>query len=116
MIAYRWRMQLKELSSENRRRLLRFVCSFAWADLEVVDAEREMIGRLIDQMELDEAETAEVKMWIARPPDPASIDPQEIPQEHRQLFLDTVTAMVLADGEIAEGEAENLDLFRMLIA
>jgi uncharacterized tellurite resistance protein B-like protein len=116
MIAYRAAMKLQELSSENRRSLLRFVCSFAWADLEVVDAERKMIGRLIDQMNLDEAETAEVKQWISRPPDPASIDPQQIPQEHRQLFLDTVTAMVLADGEIAEGEAENLELFRMLIA
>jgi uncharacterized membrane protein YebE (DUF533 family) len=108
-------MQLQDLNSKDRRRLLRFVCSFAWADLEVVDSERAMLGRLIKKMGLDDEEAEEVAGWIARPPDPDMIDPQDIPSAHRQLFLDTVTAMILADGRVADGEAENLDLLRQMI-
>ncbi len=108
-------MTIQALNSEDRRRLLRFVCSFAWADLEVVDAERQLLQRLIAQMNLGEEEASEVEGWLAHPPDPASIDPQDIPHQHRQIFLDTVTAMILADGRVDDGEAENLDLLRQMI-
>jgi len=108
-------MKLNELNPEDRHRLLRFVCSFAWADLEVVDSEREMLRRLISQMDLEAEEAEEVSGWISHPPDPASIDPQDIPLEHRELFLDTVKKMILADGHVADGEAENLLLLKMML-
>ena len=37
---------LKNLSREDRLQVMRFVCSFAWADLEVQKEEREYIARL----------------------------------------------------------------------
>ena len=109
-------MQLHELPMNDRRRLLRFVCSFAWADLEVVAAERAMLKTIIEQMGLDPQEAAEAQQWLARPPEPDTIDPQEIPVEHRQIFLDTAMKMVLADGQIADGEAENYALLKQLLS
>jgi hypothetical protein len=53
---------------------------------------------------------------LNHPPDPDTIDPLDVPQAHRQLFLDEVTRMVLADGIVADGEAENLALFQALTA
>jgi len=108
-------MTIQALNPQDRRRLFRFVCSFAWADLEVVDAERQLLQRLISKMDLQEEEASEIAQWLSRPPDPASIDPQDIPIEHRQLFLDTVTQMILADGRVEDGEAENLELLRQMI-
>jgi hypothetical protein len=109
-------MSLENLSSEERRQLLRFVCSFAWADLKVVDSERELLRNLVGRMGLPEAEAAEVDTMLNHPPDPATIDPTDVPKAHRQLFLDEVTRMVMADGIIADGEAVNLALFQALTA
>jgi len=42
-------MTLQELSNEDRLRLMRFVCSFAWADLHVHEKEKTFLrGRPID--------------------------------------------------------------------
>ena len=35
----------KSLTREDRLRLMKFVCSFAWADLEIQDEERQRLGR-----------------------------------------------------------------------
>jgi uncharacterized tellurite resistance protein B-like protein len=108
-------MELKDLDSEDRLRLMRFVCSFAWADLEIADAEKSMVKKLISQLELSEEEQAEVNQWLKIPPPPESIDPTDIPREHRQLFLTTALQMVGADGVVDEREVENLALFERLI-
>ena len=42
---------LDALDREDRLQLMRFVCSFAWADLEVSDGEREFIVKLVDRLE-----------------------------------------------------------------
>ena len=40
-------MSLSQLDLEERLRLMKFVCSFAWADLEIQDEERTMVGKMI---------------------------------------------------------------------
>jgi hypothetical protein len=109
-------MALKDLSSDDRLQLLRFVCSFAWADLKIVDEERDLLKDLVGRMGLSEPEVQEAEGWLTHPPDPETIDPFDVPAAHRQLFLDEITRMVLADGVVAEGEATNLALFQMLTA
>ena len=109
-------MSLENLSSDERRQLIRFVCSFAWADLKIVDSERALLRNLVGRLGLPDDESAEADALLAHPPDPDTIDPLDVPQAHRQLFLDEVTRMVLADGEVAAGEAENLALFQALTA
>lgn len=103
------------LSREERMRLMRFVCSFAWADLEVRDAERKFIGKLIDRLGLEADEVAQVQQWLEVPPPAEEVDPTRIPQAHRALFRDAARALVTADGEVDEREAESLALLDMLM-
>lgn len=106
---------ITELSREDRVRLLRFVCSFAWADLQVQDEERTFLRGLIERLGLSDTEGDMVDAWLQVPPRPEEIDPTEIPAEHRQLFLDTVRDMIQADNEVAEGEFEIFELFEQLV-
>lgn len=106
---------LEQLSPEDRMQLLRFVCSFAWADLEVRDSERSVVHKLIRSFNLDEDELAEVERMLKSPPAPEDVDPQEIPLEHRELFLETIKAIIYSDGEISPNEAESFELLDQLI-
>ncbi len=106
---------MKTLSREDRLSLMRFVCSFAWADFEIQDQERTFIGKLMRCLELDPEEKQLVEQWLKVPPAPEDVDPTRIPKHHRQLFLDTVEAVVMADGVLDPDEAENLALFRELL-
>jgi len=108
-------MQLFDLESEDRLRLMRFVCSFAWADLEVQDAEQSFVRKMVEQLELDEEEREQVEAWLKRPPRAEDVDPTDIPPEHRQIFLNAALQLVGADGVIAEHEMETLALFEKLL-
>lgn len=105
-----------ELSGPDRMRLMRFVCSFAWADLEVQDEERHFVCRLMKELGLDEGEQQQVQEWLKLPPRPEEVDPAEIPPDQRELFLHTVRALVAADQVLAPDERENLALFEQLLA
>ena len=106
---------MKDLDREDRMRLMRFVCSFARADLEVKDAERKLIKRLVKKLDLDDKELAQVDGWLEVPPRAEELDPADIPRAHRKLFLETVRSVIIADGEVDQDEAENLVLFEMLL-
>ena len=43
---------MKQLSKEDRLQLMKFVCSFAWADLRIEQAEREMVHKLVRKLKL----------------------------------------------------------------
>jgi hypothetical protein len=105
---------LARLSREERLRLLRFVTSFAWADLTVRDEERAFVARLVRRMKLDAEDTREVARWLAVPPSPDDVDPAEVPHVHRQYFLEAAREVVLADGEVAPEELEYLKLLEQL--
>ena len=105
---------LKALSRSERLQLLRFVTSFAWADLAVSSAERDFIHRLVTRLHLDEEEARQVEGWIKVPPPPDDIDPTSVPREHRQVFLETVREMLQANGDVSEEERENLALLEQL--
>jgi uncharacterized tellurite resistance protein B-like protein len=104
-----------DLSSEDRLRLLHFVCSFAWADLRVTSEERAFVQRLVRRLDVPPPERAALEAMVAHPPRAEDIDPTEVPLEHRRLFVQTVKTMVLADGVIDPAEAEQLDLFEQLL-
>lgn len=106
---------LSQLTRTERLRLVRFVCSFAWADLEINDAERDFVHDLIRRLDLDENEAAQVQGWLTVPPAPEEVDPMEIPVEHRKVFLDTMLALVAADGELADAETESFNLLSQLV-
>lgn len=108
-------MDISELDTESRLRLIRFVCSFAWADLEVADAERSLVMRMLEQFGLDEEERESAERWLKIPPYPEDVDPTDIPVEHRQLFLNTILELVGADGRVDPKEMETLSVFEKLL-
>ena len=106
---------LKDLSSSDRLRLMKFVCSFAWADLEIRPEERAFVGRLVSGLSLDPDEQRQVQRWLERPPAAESLDPTRIPVEHRRLFIEAAEGMIASDGRITSEESENLAVFKQLL-
>jgi len=107
---------LAALDRRDRLRLMKFVCSFAWADLEIRPEERAFVANLIERLEFDEEEARKVVGWLKVPPGPDAVDPTLVPHKHRKVFLEAVEGVVAADGRITPEESENLSLFRDLLA
>lgn len=107
---------LTALPHEERLHLMKFLCSFAWADLRVENQERSFIAQMAEKLDLDEDDLRQVKRWLEVPPRAEEVDPLDVPKEHRRLFLDAARATVLADGEVEMQEAENIALLEQLMA
>ena len=105
---------LEALNRGERMQLLRFVTSFAWADLSISVAERAFVHRLVSRLHLAPEEAREAEGWLNVPPPPDDIDPTTVPHEHRQVFIDVVREMVEADGDVSPEERENLALLEQL--
>ncbi len=108
-------MTFDDLDGEDRLQLLRFLCSFAWADLEVSEGERAFLRKLIGQLNLDEDGRMLVEEWLRVPPAPEDIDPSDVPLAHRQVFLTTILQMMGADGNVDEREVESFYLLERLL-
>lgn len=106
---------LTELTSEEKLRLLRFMCSFAWADLEISTHERRFVLELIQRMGLAAEEADLAVTWLDHPPAEEDLDPSDIPLDHRRLFLEAALEMVSSDGVIDVMEAENFAVFEALM-
>lgn len=108
-------MSTPRLSSTARLRLLRFVCSFAWADLQVTPAERAAVQGLVRRLRLTAAEKLQVSGWLEVPPPADDVDPNDIPPGQRQLFLDEVRRVVGADGRLSGEEQSSYRVFERLL-
>ena len=106
---------MKHLTRDERLRLLQFVCSFAWTDLQVSDGERDLIELMAKHHDFDDADRAQIAKWLEVPPSPEDVDPTRIPREHRQTFLDAIHAVVIADGRVRGSERESLAVFEELL-
>ena len=67
------------------------------------------------ELELDTEEASQVEGWLKIPPRPEDIDPNDIPESHRQVFLNTMLQVVGADGHVDAREMENLSLLEQLL-
>src|SRR5512143_920438 len=105
----------KRLGHDDRIRLMKFLCSFAWADLRVHEKEKIFIRKMVKKLSLDEAEARAVEGWLKVPPPADEVDPQDIPPEHKKIFLESARAIVLADGEVDPNEKINLSLLEELL-
>ena len=107
-------MPVFDMSGEERLRLMRFVCSFAWADLEIQPEERAFVSRLIERLDLEEARPT-IEAWLRQPPPAEEVDPNDIPRRHRELFLEAARGVVAADNVIHPSEKEMLELLEQLL-
>jgi uncharacterized tellurite resistance protein B-like protein len=96
----------QSLSTDDRLLLIEVVCAFAWTDLEVKQAERRFVERLMDRLELDGDERRQAKLWLDMAPAAGAADPKRIPKEHRRLFLESVRALIYSDGQVDDEERE----------
>ncbi len=106
---------MDRLDKEDRLKLMKFVCSFAWADLDVNKDERSMVKKLVKKLQLSADEQKQVQRWLEVPPSAEEVDPASIPRAHRELFLTTIRELIGSDGEISPDEAENYALFEALM-
>jgi hypothetical protein len=106
--------ELNQLTRGERRHLLQFVTSFAWADLEVSPREIAFVHGLVSRLHLSAEEALEVSGWLKTPPSADDVDPTEIPKRHRQLFIEVVREMVESDGKATAEEKEDLLLLEQL--
>ena len=106
---------MDQLDRDDRLRLVKFVCSFAWADLEIHPEERIFINDIVRSLELNDEDQSKVERWMAVPPSPESIDPTRIPLAQRKLFLDSIEGVIISDGKVSPEERENLALLKDLL-
>ena len=50
--------------------------------------------RLMRSLKLDAADTKQVESWLELPPRADEIDPNDIPREHRAIFLEAAKGMI----------------------
>jgi uncharacterized tellurite resistance protein B-like protein len=105
---------LEGLARDDRLLLLQLLCSFAWADLQVTDAERRFVRRIASR--LDASDAADVEQWLAVAPSPGSVDLSRVPQEHRRVFFEAVRALVYVDGKVDPDERASLEKLRSGLA
>jgi uncharacterized tellurite resistance protein B-like protein len=106
---------LSALDRNERMRLMKFICSFAWADLQIHPEERTFVTQMVGRLDLDAGERERVDGWLRVPPGPESVDPTSIPAEHRRLFVESIEGVIRSDGEVAPEERENLALLKDLL-
>lgn len=104
------------LSRDDRMLLLKFVCAYAWTDLEVRDAERVFVRRLMDRLELSTDDRAEVEQWLHIAPAPDSVSPKRVPPEHRRTFVEAVRALIYADGSVDDEERARFEALKRALA
>jgi len=102
----------EQLSRDERLLLLRFVCAFAWTDLQIREGERQFVQRLMDRMQLSAEDRQEVAGYLHVAPPPGATNPELVPVAHRQLFIDAVCALIYADGEVDAEERERFESLR----
>lgn len=99
----------ESLSREDRLLLVKFVCAYAWTDLEIQEGERRFVERLIGRLALDEQDRREAEQWLHVAPSPSEVDPSLVPAEHRRAFVEAVRAVMYADGNVDPEERAQLE-------
>jgi uncharacterized tellurite resistance protein B-like protein len=104
------------LSREERLLLLRFVCAFAWTDLAVTEKERRFVQRLVERFELQGDDAKIVQEWLHTAPAAGSVDPDQVPAEHRRAFVEALRAVIYADGKVDDEERSQFDKLRSALS
>ncbi len=108
-------MKIDTLPAKERLQLLKFVCSFVWADLEVSPKEKTFVLGLTQRLGLPASDVERVKAWLETPPPAEEVDPALVPAEYRRAFLEAIEQAIVADGVVSPPERESLTLLRQLL-
>jgi uncharacterized tellurite resistance protein B-like protein len=100
---------LEGLSPTDRLLLCKFVCAFAWTDLEITESERTFVERLVEKLSLGPEERSQVEAWLHVAPAPSEVDAASVPKEHRKVFIEAARAVMYADGNVDPEEREQFE-------
>jgi hypothetical protein len=107
---------IENCTSEEKLQIMRFICTFAWADLKVVQAERQFIMRFCDTLVLNDDERKEVESWLKHPQHPDDIDPFSLPKHLHEYVLSAAQAISIVDGEFDDKESELLEILQGILS
>ena len=106
----------ENLSRDDHMLLLRFVCAFAWTDLEIHQGERQFVERLIARMQLSADDRTEAFAYLHVAPSPEATNPKLVPKEHRRVFIESVRALIYADGDVDAEERERFEKLKAALS
>lgn len=104
-------MHTDDLTESERLELMRFLCSFAWADGVVQPQEKTVLERILGSLELSAEAHAEAEGWLTAAPSVQGRALRSIDEKKRATFIDGAYEVAAADGEIAADELEHLKMF-----
>lgn len=106
----------EDLSRDDRMLLLRFVCAFAWTDLTIHDGERTFVERLIQRLQLSNEDRTEALAYLHVAPSPETTNPKLVPHEHRRIFVESVRALIYADGDVDPEERDRFEKLKTALS
>ena len=104
-------MSSDELTESERIELMRFLCSFAWADGEVQPQEKIVLEQVLGGLNMSPEARAEVEPWLTTPPDVEGRELETIDDAKRAAFIDFAYEVAAADGQIAADELKHMKMF-----
>jgi uncharacterized membrane protein YebE (DUF533 family) len=108
-------MNADELTEAEQIELMRFLCSFAWADGEVHDTERTVLEQVLGGLTLSPEARADAQAWLSEPPDMEGFDFGAISPEKRSAFIDQAFAVAAAHDGLGAQEIRHLKMFMTFI-
>lgn len=90
-----------ELDNDERRALLALWCQVAWADGNIVEAERRRVYALLERLGADSVSRAELDEWLKTGPPAVT---ESLSTQARELFLHEAVGIVSADLDVAPEE------------
>lgn len=94
---------------QRERALLKGLVQVIWADGEVSDEEREMLGGILSELGSSHEEIEEVGRMMTAPPDISNLRDQIPDMESRQEIMKLLLAMSMADGRVDTSEVRFLN-------
>jgi uncharacterized tellurite resistance protein B-like protein len=102
---------LDQIDRQYRLRLMRFLCSFAWADGKVQEQEKVLVRRFAECLDFDDEAIGNIEAWLKQAPRLEEFDTSGISQAVRVIFVEAIESVILADGKIAAKEHALFDRF-----
>ncbi|MFN8609977.1 MAG: DUF533 domain-containing protein [Vulcanimicrobiota bacterium] len=94
---------------EAEKVLIKSLVHVIWADGEVSEDERRLLGGVISQLDLDDRALDEVTSMMANPPDLTNLKESVKDIESRKEIMKVLLAMAMADGKVEISELRFLN-------
>jgi len=94
---------------EAEKALIKSLVHVIWADGEVSEDERRLLGGVLTQLDLDDKALGEVASMMAKPPDLTNLKESVKDVESRKEIMKVLLAMAMADGKVEISELRFLN-------